>query len=604
MGNEQEMTRKDDFVLTSSHRSQVPGGAIDLAVSGPEGAEFDVSWSVKPDSGGFDPKKAVGKSVAWTAPEQAATYILTARVAPAGGGSSAGSSGAETAPEPFDLSHRVEVTPMALPTEILEKFDAGVDALRSGLPGDTIRLQRQYAPLTEDKALWAIIRNRTNAIGFKNYKKFVDSIMCGELPPGASVDLRTRAQELRYRGVDAYELLKKATEAFLMHETGFAHEQIVFDGGEERARLPQLGSSDAAAKQEMEENRDKYLVELEDESRTFPYFKLIRDGLAGIPLKPPGVPEQACYGILRSRISPPVLLELIWSYWHEEGMLVQSLKAISMRFQNRVPRSGNGNPQALASMNLDPLRPLSNIVWGYVQDEHTRLTLSRRAYEYDHHYGFTIDGKAVPKLEAADSRTGFLAAFHTLLHRASVVFKEQSDTTKLPDGYPLLNGLRECHLLLAQGAHNQYGDLPWTARQEMLMEQWILARPETRDFLGRRAMVPYPEEWMPAVDQMRDLMGWRGASVRHFQDLAIYGEMILLSIRFGNWSDQINEDVALVWAQYWRQELQAYINAYRMVTGVDLSADADQANQKLLERRMRDPASLLAGRRRAPPPAE
>lgn len=208
------------------------------------------------------------------------------------------------------------------------------------------------------------------------------------------------------------------------------------------------------------------------------------------------------------------------------------------------------------------------------------------------------------ELEAADSRTGFLAAFHTLLHRASVVFKEQSDTTKLPDGYPLLNGLRECHLLLAQGAHNQYGDLPWTARQEMLMEQWILARPETRDFLGRRAMVPYPEEWMPAVDQMRDLMGWRGASVRHFQDLAIYGEMILLSIRFGNWSDQINEDVALVWAQYWRQELQAYINAYRMVTGVDLSADADQANQKLLERRMRDPASLLAGRRRAPPPAE
>ena len=45
------------------------------------------------------------------------------------------------------------------------------------------------------------------------------------------------------------------------------------------------------------------------------------------------------------------------------------------------------------------------------------------------------------------------------------------------DGFPVLNALREVHLLLAEGAHNQYGDLPWTARQEMLMQQWLLARP-------------------------------------------------------------------------------------------------------------------------------
>ena len=75
----------------------------------------------------------------------------------------------------------------------------------------------------------------------------------------------------------------------------------------------------------------------------------------------------------------------------------------------------------------------------------------------------------------------------------TVFYKEDDDTTVVADGFPVLNALREVHLLLTQGAHNQYGDLPWTARQECLMQQWILARPEMREFLPRRIMVDYPE---------------------------------------------------------------------------------------------------------------
>ena len=57
----------------------------------------------------------------------------------------------------------------------------------------------------------------------------------------------------------------------------------------------------------------------------------------------------------------------------------------------------------------------------------------------------------------------------------------------IADGFPLLNALKEVHLLLAEGAHNQFGDLPWTARVEMLIQQWLLARPEMREFLQGRA---------------------------------------------------------------------------------------------------------------------
>ena len=41
------------------------------------------------------------------------------------------------------------------------------------------------------------------------------------------------------------------------------------------------------------------------------------------------------------------------------------------------------------------------------------------------------------------------------------------------------NALKDVHLLLSEGAHNQFGDLPSTARQEMLLQQWILARPDS-----------------------------------------------------------------------------------------------------------------------------
>jgi hypothetical protein len=136
-----------------------------------------------------------------------------------------------------------------------------------------------------------------------------------------------------------------------------------------------------------------------------------------------------------------------------------------------------------------------------------------------------------------------------------------------------LNALKEVHLLLAEGMHNQYGDLPWTARVEMLVMQWLLARPEIRDFLRGRPMVPYSEGWMPQVDAMKNLQGWYPASVTHFRNLAVFGEQVLLSIRFSDWNDQVSGDVAKAWAHYWKAEIQGYLHAYRAVTGVDLTSE-------------------------------
>jgi hypothetical protein len=173
----------------------------------------------------------------------------------------------------------------------------------------------------------------------------------------------------------------------------------------------------------------------------------------------------------------------------------------------------------------------------------------------------------------------------------------------------LLNALKEVHLILAEGAHNQFGDLTWTARAEMMTIQWMLARPEMKEFLRGRYMVPYQEEWMGAVDSMKKLQGWTDATITHFYELAVTGERILLSIRYGDWSDIENiEDQARNWARSCKPEIQRYVHGYRTVTGVDLAADIVDTRDAaarylqpsvLLQRRLTQQTSMMAARGQA-----
>jgi hypothetical protein len=112
---------------------------------------------------------------------------------------------------------------------------------------------------------------------------------------------------------------------------------------------------------------------------------------------------------------------------------------------------------------------------------------------------------------------------------------------------------------------------------------------------------------------MKQLMGWGDASVTHFRDLAVFGERLLLSIRYGNWSVINDSRAAENWARYWRTEVKSYMHSYRAVTGVDLSGQAHERIEvsrdgryvqpavhlrKRLEERRRPAAELPAG---APP---
>ena len=474
-----------------------------------------------------------------------------------------------------------------------------------------VALQRTATATTSDLSLWQGILNSTGQLSFNSYQHYMDTLFCGEADSPDLPDFeqkrfekkrRTFREELRpkrllpFTDSDAYRVVKAATEAFVMVNCGVLRPPQPFDKDRDLAYLKRRDLPLPELQDVQTVFTNQYLVPFRGGGpldRTLPYLAVIRSKLPDIGIKLQGLDSDLesvgqCTGILQEKLANPCLLELIWSYWHEEGMLVQTMNSIARRFQN--VRSGERDP--LANLEIDPLRPLNNVLWGYVQDEQHRLSIVRRNYEYDHHYGLRLEGKAVQRMQAADSRSRFLEAFHNLLRYCTSFFKQDDDTTVKADAFPVLNALKEVHLILSQGAHNQFGDLPSTARIEMLMQQWLLARPEFREFLPTRIMTAYPEPWMDRVDAMKKVQGWTDTSVLHFRNLAIFGEQILLSIRWGHWSDVQDPLQAFNWARFFRPQIQGYSHAYRSVTGVELALESPDAKvdatlpSVLLQRRL------------------
>jgi hypothetical protein len=542
----------------------------------PEGTAYH--WKVTPPCDG-DPGELVEKRddhrvVCWKAPTVEGIYVVEAVVTP------------PEAEESITLQREIEVASGRVvfseeqPLEVSFRRGDGDGPLE-------VSLRRSDVSETIDQPLWGVIQSSARRLSFANYAAAMNRIFC---EPGGSRVIHGLLHEAGFvlssaaspfPDMRSYKLLKAATEAFLMTSCGVDLADFDFSGVDpERFGFPRgTDVNDLWGRYLGPEGLEGVAPVVNDDGdtiETLPFLAAIRGKFPEFPVQQSqvagfwGQDVDICFRLLQAKFSRPCLIELIWSYWHEEGGLVQTMNAISMRFQNR---HGPVSRDPLASLEIDPLRPLNNLLWGYIQDEQHRLSVARRAYEYDHHYGITLYGKAVPKVQGADTRSRFLEAFHNLLTRAAVFYKEDDDTTMLADAFPVLNALREVHLLLTEGMHNQYGDLPWTARHEMLIQQWLLARPEFADFLPTRAMIAYPEPWMSRVDAMKKLQDWTDVSIRFFRDLGVYGEQLLLSIRFGNWSNVINRAQAANWARFWRQEVQWYIHAYQAVTGVDLSTE-------------------------------
>lgn len=461
-------------------------------------------------------------------------------------------------------------------------------------PGDdvTVTMRRAEVPPTRDQVLWTVIRNSTERIGFANYSRFMDKVMCGLWGDGlddgdgpAHLTPRERAEfqrvnrrmRLPFPHVEPYRLLKVATEVFLMLHCGVEPDFDAMDLAAESRRFGRrLQPGD------LQRDWEEYLVRVytgddyDDVIKVIPYLELIRLKLQDVPVIGAGSGRdreaEACYGILARKLTRPCFMELIWTYWMSQARLPHTLAAVTWRFQNRTRRGGH---DPLRNLEIDPLRGMADLLWGHAQDQQHQLTAERIAYECIHAYGISPSHVHPRPVRAADSRSRFMDAFHHLLALCAEFYKQDDNTTVIADGFPVLNALRETHLLLSKGTGNARTSIEFTSRMEGLMQQWMLGRPEMREFLPGRIMVAYPERWMDRVEAMKSLQGWDDTPVLLYRDLAVYGEQILLSIRYGAWAAVNDPEQAANFARANRPAIQSYGFAWAAVSEMEPAGPAD-----------------------------
>ncbi|MCI5142165.1 MAG: hypothetical protein D3909_10690, partial [Candidatus Electrothrix sp. ATG1] len=214
---------------------------------------------------------------------------------------------------------------------------------------------------TDDQGLWAAIRNRTQAIGFDSYAEFIDKVFC-RYSKGEDGDknifydkIKKIKEEPYINAADSYPVLRLATQFFLFIESGLVNNnwsEEVFKQDQERHRLEDSSATLTTVSAKLE----RYLGGSQGE---LPYLKRILKVFLGPEERTRETKLAYCNEILKHRFSRPSMLELIWSYWHEEAMLVQSMNAIALRFQNR---RGAGKRDPLAHLEIDPLHGLNNLL--------------------------------------------------------------------------------------------------------------------------------------------------------------------------------------------------------------------------------------------------
>jgi len=146
----------------------------------------------------------------------------------------------------------------------------------------------------------------------------------------------------------------------------------------------------------------------------------------------------------------PSLVELIWSYWHEEGNAGSNHERDRQTLSEIVAVRA-GDP--LTDLAFDPLRPLSNLLWGYVHDDRNRLTVEDRSSEYANAYGTDLDWPQHEGRGAGPTTAQNLSPRSTICSpcTARLLPRGRRHHRQGPTAFPLLNALKDVHLILADG---------------------------------------------------------------------------------------------------------------------------------------------------------
>ena len=246
---------------------------------------------------------------------------------------------------------------------------------------------------------------------------------------------------------------------------------------------------------ELADDWDAYLKPVA--SSTLPYlYDIVRLKLGDVQVVDGDIAHGArkYYGILRSKLTRPTFLELIWNYWHEEGMLVQTLNVISWR----VPEPARPRRTTRSRCWSRPAAPAEQPPLGMRRGRGEPAHGRRRASEYHHEYGLPLPaGPSRPSWSRLRPR--FLESFHTILHLCTIYYKEVDDPTVVADAFPSSTLSATSTWTSRKGRTTSTATCrgPPAGVPDAAVDR---RRPEMREFLRRPMMAPTPRR------------GWTGST--------------------------------------------------------------------------------------------
>ncbi len=225
-----------------------------------------------------------------------------------------------------------------------------------------VGLRRSASVITPDLPLWVVIRNSTESLSFKNYQRYIDIVLCDapadksgrwrpdendvlaprripgsqEAPlPAVHRRRRVPAAQGRNRSVPDGQLRRRPHQLSPVRSRTIST-ILISRTGVDRSRA--WIASKRLWKSYLERVNGTQLTSRCPTWRSsrskFPDARIKNRIFAAIPGRCRHR-RAVLWASCGQKLTEPCLLELIWSYWHEEGMLVQTMNAISLRFQNR-----------------------------------------------------------------------------------------------------------------------------------------------------------------------------------------------------------------------------------------------------------------------------
>lgn len=279
---------------------------------------------------------------------------------------------------------------------------------------------------------------------------------------------------------------------------------------------------------------------------------------------------------------------LIYSYWLDEAGLPWAVERLADRIENGVITA----TKPLQAIRISEGSSVANVISKFTSIWHQGdlAAVDERRRQYQAVYGFPLySASRLGRLNTVDPRHNFPSAFHRFLVEIMRFQKDSRNLQIKPDIQPVVSAFNSLANSLMESNENLRRVRPPEVRGQMEYYKNILGGYKQSEYTTANAVNELYDEWksrLPGrpglqdtldpweyvVDTVAGLYSWQRPGIRDYVTLAEHGEQILVFCRIiASDKDKVTDGVMRAFLAMMENSFNAYVNAYKIVTRVDLA---------------------------------